>query len=75
MIREADALTPDNPFDVRTLDGSHLRWLVHPEPAAELLMRPLRVLTELGSHIRALGPPLGPWTPDRAAAGPYRLCG
>lgn len=37
MIREADALTPDNPFDVRTLDGSHLRWLVHPEPAAELL--------------------------------------
>ncbi|KIF73181.1 esterase [Streptomyces sp. 150FB] len=37
MIREADALTPDNPFDVRTLEGSHLRWLVHPRPAAELL--------------------------------------
>lgn len=37
MIREADALTPDNPFDVRTLEGSHLRRLVHPEPAAELL--------------------------------------
>ncbi|MFF2526604.1 alpha/beta fold hydrolase [Streptomyces liangshanensis] len=37
MIREADALTPDNPFDVRTLEGSHLRWLVHPGPAAELL--------------------------------------
>lgn len=37
MIREADALTPDNPFDVRTLDGSHLRWLVHPRPAAALL--------------------------------------
>ncbi|MFE3404804.1 MULTISPECIES: alpha/beta fold hydrolase [Streptomyces] len=37
MIREADALTPDNPFDVRTLAGSHLRWLVHPKPAAELL--------------------------------------
>ncbi|MDQ0985319.1 alpha/beta fold hydrolase [Streptomyces sp. V2I9] len=37
MIREADALTPDNPFDVHTLDGSHLRWLVHPKPAAELL--------------------------------------
>jgi pimeloyl-ACP methyl ester carboxylesterase len=37
MIREADALTPDNPFEVRTLDGSHLRWLVHPKPAAELL--------------------------------------
>ncbi|MFD0023402.1 alpha/beta hydrolase [Streptomyces sp. NPDC058382] len=37
MIREADVLTPDNPFDVRTLDGSHLHWLVHPKPAAELL--------------------------------------
>ncbi|MEV6261218.1 alpha/beta fold hydrolase [Streptomyces sp. NPDC051784] len=37
MIREADALTPDNTFDVRTLEGSHLRWLVHPKPAAELL--------------------------------------
>ncbi|MEV7558448.1 alpha/beta fold hydrolase [Streptomyces sp. NPDC089795] len=37
MIREANALTPDNPFDVRTLEGSHLRWLVHPKPAAELL--------------------------------------
>ncbi|MGW3140585.1 alpha/beta fold hydrolase [Streptomyces sp. NPDC001139] len=37
MIREANALTPDNRFDVRTLEGSHLRWLVHPQPAAELL--------------------------------------
>ncbi|MGW5739059.1 MULTISPECIES: alpha/beta fold hydrolase [Streptomyces] len=37
MIREADALTPDNPFDVATLEGSHLRWLVHPKPAAQLL--------------------------------------
>ncbi|WP_329203081.1 MULTISPECIES: alpha/beta fold hydrolase [unclassified Streptomyces] len=37
MIREADALTPDNPFEVRTLPGSHLSWLVHPEPAAKLL--------------------------------------
>ncbi|MFI1753530.1 alpha/beta fold hydrolase [Streptomyces sp. NPDC020571] len=37
MIREAEALTPDNPFDVRTLEGSHLHWLVHPKPAAELL--------------------------------------
>lgn len=37
MIREADALTPDNAFDVRTLDGSHLHWLVRPKPAAELL--------------------------------------
>lgn len=37
MIREGDALTPDNPFDVETLEGSHLRWLVHPKPAAQLL--------------------------------------
>ncbi|MER5257214.1 MULTISPECIES: alpha/beta fold hydrolase [unclassified Streptomyces] len=37
MIREADALTPDNPFDVGTLGGSHLSWLVHPKPAAQLL--------------------------------------
>ncbi|MGW7271637.1 alpha/beta fold hydrolase [Streptomyces sp. NPDC054864] len=37
MIREADALTPDNTFDVGTLEGSHLRWLVHPKPAAQLL--------------------------------------
>ncbi|WP_399084492.1 alpha/beta fold hydrolase [Streptomyces sp. BBFR2] len=37
MIREGDALTPGNPFDVRTLPGSHLHWLVHPEPAAALL--------------------------------------
>ncbi|MGV9339938.1 alpha/beta fold hydrolase [Streptomyces sp. NPDC003688] len=37
LIREGDALTPDSPFDVRTLDGSHLRWLVRPEPAARLL--------------------------------------
>lgn len=43
MIREADALTPGNPFDVRTLAGSHLRWLVHPKPAAELL-------AELAAH-------------------------
>ncbi|MET7854058.1 alpha/beta fold hydrolase [Streptomyces avermitilis] len=37
MIREADTLTPDNPFEVRTLEGSHLRWLARPKPAAELL--------------------------------------
>lgn len=28
LIREGDALTPDNPYDVRTLEGSHLKWLV-----------------------------------------------
>ncbi|GAA3177709.1 MULTISPECIES: alpha/beta fold hydrolase [Streptomyces] len=37
MIREGDALTPGNPFDVHTLPGGHLHWLVHPEPAAALL--------------------------------------
>lgn len=37
LIREADALTPGNPFDVHTVPGSHLRWLVHPGPAADVL--------------------------------------
>ncbi|MTE19927.1 alpha/beta fold hydrolase [Streptomyces sp. TRM43335] len=37
LIREGDALTPDNPYDVRTLAGSHLKWLVDPVPAARLL--------------------------------------
>ncbi|MER7673973.1 alpha/beta fold hydrolase [Kitasatospora sp. NPDC096128] len=37
MIREGDALTPDNPYDVRTLAGSHLKWLAAPQPAARLL--------------------------------------
>jgi hypothetical protein len=37
LIREGDALTPDNPYDVHTLESSHLMWLVRPRPAAELL--------------------------------------
>ncbi|MEL7978034.1 alpha/beta fold hydrolase [Isoptericola sp. F-RaC21] len=37
LIREGDALTPDNPYDVRDLSSSHLGWLVHPAPAADLL--------------------------------------
>ncbi|MCS0636697.1 alpha/beta hydrolase [Streptomyces sp. LP05-1] len=37
LIREGDALTPDNPYDVRTLPGSHLKWLLDPAPAARLL--------------------------------------
>lgn len=37
LIREGDALTPDNPYAVRTLPGSHLMWLVRPGPAAALL--------------------------------------
>lgn len=37
LIREADALTPDNRYDVHTVPGSHLHWLVHPGPAADVL--------------------------------------
>ncbi|WP_416482368.1 alpha/beta hydrolase [Streptomyces sp. CL12] len=42
LIREGDALTPDNPYDVRTLESSHCGWLVAPAPAA-------RVLAEIGA--------------------------
>lgn len=37
FIEEADALTPDNPFDVRSLDSSHVGFLVRPGEAAALL--------------------------------------
>jgi pimeloyl-ACP methyl ester carboxylesterase len=37
FIAEADALTPDNPFDVHTLDSSHVGWLIHPREAATVL--------------------------------------
>ncbi len=37
MIREGDALTPDNRYDVATLDSSHVGWLVRPRQAAEVL--------------------------------------
>ncbi|ONI80386.1 alpha/beta hydrolase [Saccharothrix sp. ALI-22-I] len=37
FIREADTLTPDNPFDVRTLDTSHMGFLLHPQEAASML--------------------------------------
>ncbi|MGW6605738.1 alpha/beta fold hydrolase [Streptomyces sp. NPDC055036] len=37
MIREGDVLTPRNPYDVRTLTSSHLKWLVDPAPAARVL--------------------------------------
>ncbi|MFF5449119.1 alpha/beta fold hydrolase [Streptomyces sp. NPDC012888] len=37
LIREGDELAPDNPYDVRTLEGSHLKWLVDPAPAARVL--------------------------------------
>jgi pimeloyl-ACP methyl ester carboxylesterase len=37
FIKEADALTPANPFDVHTLDTSHVGFLVRPERAAAIL--------------------------------------
>ena len=37
FIKEADALTPANPFDVRSLDTSHVGFQIHPEQAAALL--------------------------------------
>ncbi|MEW2265470.1 alpha/beta hydrolase [Streptomyces sp. NPDC047853] len=37
LIREGDELTPENPYDVRTLAGSHLKWLVDPAPSARVL--------------------------------------
>ncbi|MGE7387860.1 alpha/beta hydrolase [Streptomyces sp. NPDC004126] len=37
LIREGNALTPDNPYEVRTLEGSHLKWLVAPAAAARVL--------------------------------------
>ncbi|MEU9719782.1 alpha/beta hydrolase [Streptomyces sp. NPDC047976] len=37
LIREGNALKPDNPYDVRTLEGSHLKWLVAPAAAARVL--------------------------------------
>ncbi|WP_433503608.1 alpha/beta fold hydrolase [Pseudonocardia halophobica] len=36
-IAEADALTPDNPFDVHEIATSHLGVQVHPEPLADVL--------------------------------------
>ncbi|MFP3395507.1 alpha/beta hydrolase [Brevibacterium sp. H602] len=34
LICEGDALTPDNPYRVRTLASSHVGWLIHPAEAA-----------------------------------------
>jgi pimeloyl-ACP methyl ester carboxylesterase len=39
FIREADAMTPDNPFDVYSLDLSHIGFLLHPGEAAAILGR------------------------------------
>ncbi len=37
FIEEADALTPDNPFDVHSIDGSHVGFLIRPRQAATIL--------------------------------------
>lgn len=37
FIEEADALTPDNPFDVHALDSSHTGFLIRPTETATLL--------------------------------------
>ncbi|NGO81078.1 alpha/beta hydrolase [Streptomyces sp. YC504] len=37
LIREGNALTPDNPYDVHTIAGSHLKWLIDPTEAAKVL--------------------------------------
>ncbi|MFH8616941.1 alpha/beta hydrolase [Streptomyces sp. NPDC017979] len=39
LIRKADELTPDNPFDVHTLDASHVGYFSRPQPFADLLTR------------------------------------
>lgn len=39
LIREGDALTPHNPYDVHILASSHLGWLVHPGAAADILAK------------------------------------
>ncbi|MBW0105437.1 alpha/beta hydrolase [Pseudonocardia sp. KRD291] len=36
-IADADALTPDNRFDVHEIVSSHLRFQIHPEPFADVL--------------------------------------
>ncbi|MCL7460598.1 alpha/beta hydrolase [Micromonospora sp. MSM11] len=43
FIADADELTPDNPFDVRSLDVSHAALLVRPEETAALLSSLVRV--------------------------------
>lgn len=37
FIAEADALTPHNPFDVRSVASSHVGWTVRPGAVAEIL--------------------------------------
>lgn len=37
LIKDADALTPDNPFDVHSIDSSHVGFLIRPTKAATIL--------------------------------------
>ncbi|HEY2701484.1 MAG TPA: hypothetical protein VGJ45_38935 [Pseudonocardiaceae bacterium] len=37
VIADADELTPDNPFDVHSIESSHAGFLVHPGQAADIL--------------------------------------
>jgi pimeloyl-ACP methyl ester carboxylesterase len=37
FIAEADALTPENPFDVHSVASSHLRFQIHPAEIVEIL--------------------------------------
>ncbi|GAA1242351.1 alpha/beta hydrolase [Pseudonocardia aurantiaca] len=37
FIAEADALTPENPFDVHSVASSHLRFQIHPAETVEIL--------------------------------------
>ncbi|QUG99708.1 alpha/beta hydrolase [Saccharopolyspora erythraea] len=39
FIAEADALTPANPFDVHSVEGSHVGFLVHPREVAGILAK------------------------------------
>jgi hypothetical protein len=37
FIADADARFPANPFDVRSIDSSHLRFQIHPGELVEIL--------------------------------------
>lgn len=37
FIRDADASTPDNPFDVHSIDSSHVGFMVRPREIAAVL--------------------------------------
>ncbi|WP_432790093.1 alpha/beta fold hydrolase [Brevibacterium sp. K11IcPPYGO002] len=47
LIREGDALTPDNPYRVRTLASSHVGWLIRPAEAAVQLAQ---IAAEVGGE-------------------------